>query len=86
MKKADIYIGFFCKIFYCYIFTKILPFCRKEIFMFRYKFTLEKNGDYSILCINYQNGTIFKMKQFLPKDVIEAALVCFVLNESSQLD
>ena len=60
--------------------------------MFRHKFTLEKNGDYSILCINYQNGTIFKMKQFLPKDVIEASKICFYLNQykcliqSSQLD
>ena len=54
--------------------------------MFRHKFTLEKNGGYSILCINYQNGTIFKMKQFLPKDVIEAASLCFYLNESSRLD
>ena len=54
--------------------------------MFRHKFTLEKNGDYSILCINYQNGTIFKMKQFLPKDVIEASKICFYLNQCSQLD
>ena len=60
--------------------------------MFRYKFTLAENGDYSILCINYQNGTIFKMKQFLPKDDIEASKICFYLNtytdlnESSQLD
>ena len=60
--------------------------------MFRYKFTLSENGDYSILCINYQNGTIFKMKQFLPKDVIEASKICFYLNQykrlrqSSQLD
>ncbi len=60
--------------------------------MFRYKYTLEKNGDYSILCINYQNGTIFKMEQFLPKDNIEASKICFYLNqhkclnESSQLD
>ena len=87
MKKADIYIGFFCKIFYCYIFTKILPFCRKEIFMFRYKFTLSENGDYSILCINYQNGKIIQNKiPFSLKSELEAALVCFVLNESSQLD
>ena len=48
--------------------------------MLRYKYTLEKNGDYSILCINYQNGTIFKMKQFLPKDDIEASKICFYLN------
>ena len=60
--------------------------------MFRYKFTLSENGDYSILCINYQNGTIFKMKQFLPKDDIEASKICFYLNqykglnEYSQLD
>ena len=63
-----------------------------KYFMFRHKFTLEKNGDYSILCINYQNGTIFKMKQFLPKDDIEASKICFYLNqykclnECSQLD
>ena len=49
--------------------------------MLRYKYTLEKNGDYSILCINYQNGAIFKMKQFLPKDDIEASKICFYLNQ-----
>lgn len=56
--------------------------------MFRHKFTLEKNGDYSILCINYQNGTIFKkiLLEFSPKDELEASLLCFVLNESSRLD
>ena len=63
-----------------------------KYFMFRYKFTLAENGDYSILCINYQNGTIFILKQFLPKDVIEASKICFYLNQykrlnqSSQLD
>ena len=56
--------------------------------MFRYKFTLSENGDYSILCINYQNGTIFKkiLLEFSPKDELEASLLCFVLNESSRLD
>ena len=60
--------------------------------MVRHKFALSENGDYSILCINYQNGTIFKMKQFLPKDDIEASKICFYLNtytnliQSSQLD
>ena len=49
--------------------------------MIRHKYTLEKNGDYSILCINYQNGKIFKMKQFLPKNNIEAAKICFYLNQ-----
>ena len=53
--------------------------------MVRHKFTLEKNGDYSILCINYQNGTIFKMKQFLPKDDIEASKICFYLNQYKRL-
>ena len=56
--------------------------------MFRHKFTLEKNGDYSILCITYQNGKIIQNKiPFLaPKTELEASLICFVLNESSQLD
>ena len=60
--------------------------------MFKYKYTLEKNGDYSILCINYQKGKYFKMKQFFPKDDIEASKICFYLNqykclkESSRLD
>ena len=56
--------------------------------MFRYKFTLSENGDYSILCINYQNGTIFKkiLLEFSPKDELEASLLCFYLNESSRLD
>ena len=49
--------------------------------MIRHKYTLEKNGDYSILCINYQNGTIFKMKQFSPKNDIEASKICFYLNQ-----
>ena len=55
--------------------------------MIRHKYTLEKNGDYSILCINYQNGTIFKkiLLEFSPKDELEASLLCFVLNECSQL-
>lgn len=55
--------------------------------MFRYKYTLEKNGDYSIFRIAYQNGKIIQNKIHLsPKTELEAALVCFVLNESSQLD
>ena len=55
--------------------------------MFRHKFTLEKNGDYSIFRITYQNGKIIQNKiPFSPKSELEAALVCFVLNESSQLD
>ena len=54
--------------------------------MIKHKFTLEKNGDYSILCINYQNGTIFKMKQFLPKDGIEASKICFYLNQDKCLN
>ena len=56
--------------------------------MFRHKFTLEKNGDYSIFHITYQNGTIFKkiLLEFSPKDELEASLLCFVLNESSRLD
>lgn len=55
--------------------------------MFRHKFTLEKNGDYSIFRITYQNGKIIQNKIPLsPKNELEAALVCFVLNQSSQLD
>ena len=56
--------------------------------MFRHKFTLEKNGDYSIFRIAYQKGKIIQNKiPFLsPKSKLEAALVCFVLNECSQLD
>ena len=56
--------------------------------MFRYKFTLSENGDYSIFRIAYQNGKIIQNKiPFLaPKTELEASLVCFVLNESSQLD
>ena len=56
--------------------------------MFRYKFTLEKNGDYSIFRITYQNGKIIQNKiPFLaPKTEIEATSLCFVLNECSRLD
>ena len=61
--------------------------------MFRYKFTLEKNGDYSIFRITYQNGKIIQNKiPFSPKDVIEASKICFYLNQykclsqCSQLD
>ena len=61
--------------------------------MFRHKFTLEKNGDYSIFRITYQNGKIIQNKiPFSPKDDIEASKICFYLNqykglnESSQLD
>ena len=68
MEKADRNIGFFWKFLMVYFY---------KIFTILYK---GKNGDYSILCINYQNGTIFKMKQFLPKDDIEASKICFYLN------
>ena len=55
--------------------------------MFRHKFTLEKNGDYSIFRITYQNGKIIQNKIHLsPKDELEASLLCFVLNECSRLD
>ena len=50
-----------------------------KYFMVKHKYTLEKNGDYSILCINYQNGTIFKMKQFSPKNDIEASKNLFFI-------
>jgi len=56
--------------------------------MIRHKFTLSKNGTFSIFCISFQNGKIFKkiLLEFSPKDEIEASLLCFVLNECSQLD
>ena len=56
--------------------------------MIRHKFTLSKNGTFSIFCISFQNGKIFKkiLLEFSPKDEIEASLLCFKLNESSRLD
>lgn len=56
--------------------------------MIRHKFTLSKNGTFSIFYISFQNGKIFKkiLLEFSPKDEIEASLLCFKLNESSQLD
>ena len=55
--------------------------------MIKHKFTLEKNGDYSIFRITYQNGKIIQNRiPFLePKTELEAAVLCFVLNKCSQL-
>ena len=57
--------------------------------MYRHKFTLSKNGTFSIFRISFQNGKIFQKKvllEFSPKDELEASLLCYKLNQSSQLD
>ena len=56
--------------------------------MYRHKFTLSKNGTFSIFRISFQNGKIFQkvLLEFSPKDELEASLLCYKLNQSSQLD
>lgn len=55
--------------------------------MVRHKFTLSKNGTFSIFCISFHKGKIVKkiLLEFSPKDEIEASLVCFLLNQCSRL-
>ena len=81
MEKPIEISAFFVKILLLYFVNIFTISYKGEYFMIRHKYTLEKNGDYSILCINYQNGTIFKMKQFSPKNDIEVAKICFLLNQ-----
>ena len=54
--------------------------------MYRHKFTLSKNGTFSIFRISFQNGKIFQkvLLEFSPKDELEASLLCYNLNQCRQ--